>query len=370
MQYAASVFVGDIPKLRQFEFKDDHLQIGGKISLTDLDAVALKAIKHYGPEKGQVFAAMHKQLEYFAGRQIRNAGIPAGNLATASPISDLNPVMVAANATLISRSLEKETEIPMPAFFKAYRTTALEPDAIIAGLRIPIRAGNGYFQAYKQAKRKDDDIAIVNGAFRARLSKENVVGSMDLVYGGMAPLTTSANKAVEFLMGKAWTAPETLEGCMSALEEDFDLRFGVPGGMATYRKTLALSFVYAYSFYQEVLYKINGEVSELNNNVVPEIEREISHGVNDGKDTDAYTQTILGKKEPHFAALKQTTGTAQYTGDIPVQKNELYGCLVLWPSHAQSSSLSMLNLPWSFLVSTSWITRTCHRHTPTSGVRL
>ena len=327
MQYAASVFVGDIPELRQFEFKDDHLQIGGNISLTDLEAVALKAIEHYGPEKGQVFAAMHKQLKYFAGRQIRNAGTPAGNLATASPISDLNPVMVAANATLVSRSLEKETDIPMPAFFKAYRTTALEPDAIIAGLRIPITAENEYFQAYKQAKRKDDDIAIVNGAFRVRLSKENVVESVDLVYGGMAPLTISSKKAVAFLMGKSWTAPETLEGCMSALEEDFDLRFGVPGGMATYRKTLALSFF--YRFYQEVLSKIYGEASELDTDVVPEIERDISHGVNDGKATDAYTQTILGKKEPHLAALKQATGTAQYTDDIPVQKNELYGCLVL-----------------------------------------
>jgi len=29
------------------------------------------------------------------------------------------------------------------------------------------------------------------------------------------------------------------------------------------------------------------------------------------------------------AALKQTCGEAQYTDDIPVQKNELYGCLVL-----------------------------------------
>ena len=30
-----------------------------------------------------------------------------------------------------------------------------------------------------------------------------------------------------------------------------------------------------------------------------------------------------------MAALKQSTGEAQYTDDIPVQRNELYGCLVL-----------------------------------------
>lgn len=47
----------------------------------------------YGPARGQVFAAMLKQLKYFAGRQIRNVDTPAGNLVTASPISDLNPVL-------------------------------------------------------------------------------------------------------------------------------------------------------------------------------------------------------------------------------------------------------------------------------------
>src|SRR5690242_21499052 len=29
------------------------------------------------------------------------------------------------------------------------------------------------------------------------------------------------------------------------------------------------------------------------------------------------------------AAMQQTTGEAQYTDDIPLQRNELYGCLVL-----------------------------------------
>ncbi len=327
MQYTASVFVGDIPELRQYEFKDDYLQIGGNISLTDLEAVALKAIKYYGPEKGQVFAAMHKQLKYFAGRQIRNAGTPAGNLATASPISDLNPVMVAANATLVARSLEKEAEIPMPEFFKAYRTTALPADSIIAGLRIPITVSNEYFQAYKQAKRKDDDIAIVNGAFRVRLTSDHVVEQVDLVYGGMAPLTISAKKAVAFLIGKKWINPATLEGTMGALEQDFDLRFGVPGGMATYRKTLALSFF--YRFYHEVMSKVGSKPADTEADVFNEIEREISVGKNDDRAADAYQQEVVGKANPHVAALKQTTGAAQYTDDIPVQKNELYGCLVL-----------------------------------------
>jgi xanthine dehydrogenase/oxidase len=345
MQYTASVFLGDIAELRQFEFKDDHLQIGGNVTLTDLENIALKAIDHYGPEKGQVFAAVYKQLKYFAGRQIRNVGTPAGNLATASPISDLNPVFVASDAVLVAKSLKKETEIPLTEFFQAYRTTALPANAIIASIRVPVTSENEYFRAYKQAKRKDDDIAIVNAALRVRLSTANIVESVNLVYGGMAPLTVSAKKANEYLIGKAWTDPATLEGTMNALEQDFDLRFGVPGGMATYRKSLALGFF--YRFYHEILSNLQVKTADLES--ISEIERAISGGKEDEVATAAYEQSILGKPEPHVAALKQCTGQAQYTDDIPSLSNELYGCLVLsTKAHAKILSVNFsaaLELP-------------------------
>ncbi|KAF1989007.1 xanthine dehydrogenase [Aulographum hederae CBS 113979] len=328
MQYTASVFVGDIPELRQYDFKDDHLEIGGNVILTDLENIAAEAVKHYGPAKGQPFAAILKQIRYFAGRQIRNVGTPAGNLATASPISDLNPVFVASNATLVAKSLDKTTEIPMSEFFKGYRVTALPPDAIIAGLRIPVTKEKGeYMRAFKQAKRKDDDIAIVNAALRVTLSDAYTVDSVDLVYGGMAPTTIAAKKAVEYLQGKKWTDPQTVEGAMNALEQDFDLRFGVPGGMATYRKSLALGFF--YKFYHEVLSELAAEEAEIDKEAIGEIDRMISHGKKDHDSAVAYEKKILGKERPHVAAMKQCTGEAQYTDDIPVQKNELYGCMVL-----------------------------------------
>lgn len=327
-QYTVSVFVGDIPELRQYKFHDDHVEIGGNVTLTDLEYLSLEAAEHYGERRGQPFTAINKQIKYFAGRQIRNVGTPAGNLATASPISDLNPVFVGTNATIVARSLDKTIEIPMTEFFKAYRVTALPPDAIIASIRIPVFQEKGeYMRAYKQAKRKDDDIAIVNAALRVRLDEQNKVLDSSLVYGGMAPVTIGAKKAMEYLQGQLFTDPKTLEGVMNALEQDFDLRFGVPGGMATYRKSLALGFF--YKFYHETLAQLNPEGTEVDRDCLAEIEREISKGRKDHKAGRAYEKNIIGKEQPHVAALKQCTGEAQYTDDIPVQKNELYGCLVL-----------------------------------------
>ncbi|KAJ5388301.1 Xanthine dehydrogenase [Penicillium cosmopolitanum] len=328
MLYKASVYLGDIPELRTFKFHDDYLEIGANISLTDLEAICEQAVEKYGPIRCQPFKAIKKQLHYFAGRQIRNVASPAGNLATASPISDLNPVLVATNTILVARSLSGEKEIPMTEFFQGYRKTALAPDAIIASLRIPAAAEKGeHMRAYKQSKRKDDDIAIVNAALRVSLSDTNDVTSCNLVFGGMAPLTVSAKNAEAALIGQKFTSPATLEAVMSALEKDFSLPFGVPGGMATYRKSLAMGFF--YRFYHDVLSGMEVKAEDMDEDVVAEIERAISSGKQDNQASVAYQQKILGQARPHVAALKQSTGQAQYTDDIPVQQNELFACMVL-----------------------------------------
>lgn len=326
LQYPVSVFVGDIAELRQVEFKEEHVEVGANIVLTDLEHLSLEAIKHYGKARGQVFAAIHKQLKYFAGRQIRNVGTPAGNLVTASPISDLNPVLMAADAVLIAKSADKETELPMADFFTGYRKTSLPSDAVLASIRIPLTKEKGaFFRAYKQAKRKDDDIAIVTAALSVSLDDAGVVEKANLVYGGMAPFTVAAKHANAFLKGKKFAELETLEGTMNALEQDFNLSFGVPGGMASYRKSLALGFF--YRFYHEAMLALG--MKEADEQAVDEIEREISTGQEDHEAAVAYAQETVGKSNNHLAALKQVTGEAQYTDDIPVQKNELYGCLVL-----------------------------------------
>lgn len=342
LQYPVSVYVGDIPELRQFTFKDDHIEIGGNVVLTDLENICEEAIKHYGHTRGQVFEGMLKQLKYFAGRQIRNVGTPAGNLVTASPISDLNPVFWGAGSVLVAKSATQETEIPMSRFFTGYRKTALPQDAIIASIRIPVTAEKGeFFRAYKQAKRKDDDIAIVTGALRVRLNDEGIVSECNLIYGGMAAMTVAAKQAMEYLEGKKFAELETLEGTVSALEKDFDMQFSVPGGMASYRKALAFGFF--YRFYHDVLATLDGQSKHSDKQAIDEVGRELSKGAVDNNTADAYEKEVTGKSNPHLAALKQTTGEAQYTDDIPAMKNELHGCYVLSSrAHAKIKSIDYL----------------------------
>jgi xanthine dehydrogenase/oxidase len=53
-----------------------------------------------------VLRAVRQLLHRFAGEHVRNVATLAGNLATASPISDLNPVWMASGARV--RVFEKK----------------------------------------------------------------------------------------------------------------------------------------------------------------------------------------------------------------------------------------------------------------------
>lgn len=77
-------------------------------------------------EKGNpgVLGALEKQLRLFAGVQIRNVATVAGNIVTASPISDLNPVWVAANADFQLQSLSGTRTVAAKDFFLGYRFDA------------------------------------------------------------------------------------------------------------------------------------------------------------------------------------------------------------------------------------------------------
>lgn len=57
--------------------------------------------------------------------------------------------------------------------------------------------------AYKQAKRRDDDIAIVNLALNVYFKPEtSVIEKAFMTFGGMAPTTIFARKTCESMVGR------------------------------------------------------------------------------------------------------------------------------------------------------------------------
>lgn len=330
--FAVSVYVSDIPELRHTKLPSDaeletakEITVMANTPLTELEAIC-KLVNAKLGKRAMVLEALRKQLRYFAGRQIRNVASLAGNIATASPISDANPVLMAANAILeVVNKKDGSTDLPVSTFFVAYRTTALPPDGILYRIRIPLPSKDSHevLKAYKQAKRKDDDIAIVTAAFRVRVDGEGIVKEISIVYGGMAPITKESPKTQKALLGRQWFHSETLDVALTALLQDYDLPYSVPGGMADYRRTLALSLFFRFwheSAAELGLGKADGQVAD-------EIPRGISSGTRD--EHNPHEQRVVGRQVPHLSALKQCTGEAEYIDDMPRLDRELFGGLVM-----------------------------------------
>jgi xanthine dehydrogenase/oxidase len=110
-------------------------------------------------------------------------------------------------------------------------------------LKVPFTSQDDYFTSFKQARRREDDIAIVNAAFFFKLNPEDkTILDFRAAFGGMAPVTKMAVKTMHFLRGKSWN-DATIEAATETLLEEFPLPAGVPGGMVRYRQALTASFL-------------------------------------------------------------------------------------------------------------------------------
>lgn len=62
---------------------------------------------------------------------------------------------------------------------------------------------NEYFYGYKQAYRREDDIATVNAGIRVMFEdNSHVIKELSLAYGGMAPITAMASKTMAAVVGR------------------------------------------------------------------------------------------------------------------------------------------------------------------------
>jgi CO/xanthine dehydrogenase FAD-binding subunit len=80
------------------------------------------------------------------GRQIQNRGTLGGNVANASPAGDTLPVLAAANAVVVLRTLDGERRVPFDRFYTGYRQSVRREDELIVALEVPPVEGMQWFR--------------------------------------------------------------------------------------------------------------------------------------------------------------------------------------------------------------------------------
>ncbi len=182
-----------VEELRRITVDAEALELGGAVTYTD----ALPHLDRHFPS----FGALVRRI---GSRQIRNLGTIAGNLATASPIGDTLPCLIALDATVSLSSRAGERALPVESFITGYRKTALGPGELIAAIRIPFVSAAQDFAVYKVSKRFDQDISTVIAAFLLE-RQEGKVRSLRAAYGGMAERAMRAARLEAALAGRPWT---------------------------------------------------------------------------------------------------------------------------------------------------------------------
>ncbi len=219
------ILVTRVKELRDIAIADDAVTIGAAATYTD----ALPAIERTWPSLAQL-------VKRLGSRQIRNLGTIGGNIANASPIGDMPPALIALGATLRLRSRSGRREMPIEDFFLDYRKTALAPDEIVEAVRIPLPHPGQLFRTDKIAKRWDQDISAVCGAYNLTIDDGRIADAR-IAYGGMAATPRRALSAERALIGRAWSEA-ALEAAVAALGEDFH-PIGDWRASASYRREVA-----------------------------------------------------------------------------------------------------------------------------------
>jgi xanthine dehydrogenase/oxidase len=104
LHYPVIIQPSRIEELVDIKFEEKGIRFGASVTLSEIEDVLKEEIKKQPEYKTRVFSAIVEMLRWFAGKQIRNVAAVGGNIITGSPISDLNPLFMAAACELELRS--------------------------------------------------------------------------------------------------------------------------------------------------------------------------------------------------------------------------------------------------------------------------
>jgi len=201
------ISLNSIKELDFINNRKNEIEVGAGTSLIRFE----KYIKKYYPDFNNI-------LKRYGSVQVRNVGTIAGNIATASPIGDTLPLLLALDAKIILDGTKKRELIPINEFFISYRKTKLKKGQFIFSVKIPIYKKN-IFKAYKISKRFEDDISSVCGSFNIEIDK-NRIKKIKIAYGGMSEIPKRAKNTEKILMNSNFSE-KTFNKAIKNLAKDY-----------------------------------------------------------------------------------------------------------------------------------------------------
>ncbi|MEC3861251.1 xanthine dehydrogenase family protein subunit M [Mesobacterium sp. TK19101] len=144
--------------------------------------------------------------------QIQNAGTVAGNICNASPAADGVPALLTLDATVELAGADGQRQMPLAAFLKGPRQTALRPGELVTALCIPEGTGQGAFTKLGARRYLVISIAMVAAVVDLHNGR---IGRAALAVGACSPVARRLPALEAALVG---TTPDEIAPVVAAAD--------------------------------------------------------------------------------------------------------------------------------------------------------
>ncbi|HUP40211.1 MAG TPA: FAD binding domain-containing protein [Vicinamibacterales bacterium] len=236
-RWAHLISIDAIDELRTFSRTADSVVIGA--------ALPLNEIGERWTDAPDVF---REWLGLFASPLIRNRATLGGNLATASPIGDAAPMLLALNARVDVAGASGRRSIPLSSFFTGYRMTVVEAGELITAVEIPTPVPQ-FVRFYKVAKRRLDDISTVAAAMALDIDPHGKVRTVRFAFGGIAATPIRSVEAEAVVIDQPWNdaAVERVQAVLERTLQPMSDHRGSKGYRLEVSKSLVEKFHWEYA---------------------------------------------------------------------------------------------------------------------------
>jgi CO/xanthine dehydrogenase FAD-binding subunit len=183
--------IWNLAELRGIEVSDAHVTLGALTTYTEVQSNDILRDE---------FPMLCQAASETGGLAIQNRGTLGGNIVNASPAADSPPALLAYNAELELLSVHGSRWVPYQSFHTGYKQTIMQPDELLARIRLPRLWPNLIHYYRKVGTRRAQAISKVCLAATARVS-EGMVDYVRIALGSVAPIPLRCRKTEEVLQG-------------------------------------------------------------------------------------------------------------------------------------------------------------------------
>lgn len=186
------VNIWPLRELRGIEIADEHVTLGALTTYTEVQTNMVLR---------REFPMLCQAASETGGLAIQNRGTLGGNIVNASPAADSPPALLAYDAEIELVSSNGARWLPYDGFHKGYKQMDIQPNELLARIRLPRRNAGVKHYYRKVGTRKAQAISKVCFAGVARM-EDTRVADVRVVLGSVAPIVLRCKQTEDAIRGK------------------------------------------------------------------------------------------------------------------------------------------------------------------------